>query len=280
MLREEHRSREQYTSSWLSLDNSGNTSSCNLFPLHPINSSFTGQSVTTAASQIKPCRGRRKGKKNQGGKMFGGEQKEWKQRESNCTCEKRAPGKSDLAVFPMKTLEGLWRHVCDGGTFSHYKATGPCGVLAAPCPTYVWPFYSPSAGTEVHIYSDVSLTRNPTQPRRCCGKQQHNRNNVGWKLASAHISSPVIQPKPILTVCCKIRYNSKNTLNKLALLKDATLFQLAQCFSVWGEVWDVTHLLFMFSVLCVADFPGLFLQILKCEVPLWALLIGLRLRFH
>lgn len=57
MLREKHRSREQYTSSWLSLDNSGNTSSCNLFPLHPINSSFTGQSVTTAASQIKPSGG-------------------------------------------------------------------------------------------------------------------------------------------------------------------------------------------------------------------------------
>lgn len=66
MLSEEHRSREQYTSSWLSLDNSGNTSSCNLFPLHPINSSFTGQSVTTAASQIKLSRSWRKEGKPEG----------------------------------------------------------------------------------------------------------------------------------------------------------------------------------------------------------------------
>lgn len=171
MLREEHRSREQYTSSWLSLDNSGNTSSRNLFPLHPINSSFTGQSVTTAASQIKPSRGWQKEKKNQRGKMFGGEQKEWKQRESKCTCEKRAPGKSDSAVFHTKTLECVmvpclwWRHILP---------SPGCRSISK----FVRPFYSPCRESEVHIQLDVSLTRKHTQSGRCRGN--NNATGTMW----------------------------------------------------------------------------------------------------
>lgn len=137
MLREESRSREWYTSSCFSLDNSGNTSNCNLFPLHPINSSFAGQSVTTAASQIKPGGGWQKEREKAEGREEEQGEDSWSEETQTITLHVsniwyRLPGKwweqhlvnHTLQWFTLTPRDVLWHNVVYNDRTRQYLRTG------------------------------------------------------------------------------------------------------------------------------------------------------------